>query len=448
LVPWAGLAIFGLVTALGIYAIAHGWLTALLPLFGQFRAPTRALVLWTFGVAALAAIGIDLLSSVVTAQATTPPGRHSLQTMLKQGALILLGVVTPLAYVALLVTQDNETAFLRASLAALALTLATLFWLGTWAIVAMCWHGWLGTRWAGLALVGLLFFDLAATGAYTDISPNDPTGGFAHPEIVAFLRAQPALTRIDSLTDINDLWQPDAAALHGLQDVGGIANPLMLADWQALWAALGGRQTARYDMLNVHYVLVRDGTPLPEGKFELALDAAGPLALYRNLTAYPRAWLVHEAQTAENTAHALATLQTATFDPSQQAVLLTNAGLPTLAPATGPEPVTITGYGSNQIALTVEASAPALLILSENWYPGWQATVNNVPADVLQANGALRAVAVPSGRVAVVLRFVPISWRLGLVGWGLGCCLLVALWLGSRWPRRSQRTTDQPTNQR
>ena len=29
--PWLWLAIFGLVTALGVYAILHGWLTVLLP---------------------------------------------------------------------------------------------------------------------------------------------------------------------------------------------------------------------------------------------------------------------------------------------------------------------------------------------------------------------------------------------------------------------------------
>ncbi len=437
LLPWAGIALFSFVTALGIYAVAHGWLTELLPLFGQFRAPARALVLWTFAVAVLAAIGLDSLLQAATGPATEQVGRHPLQAVLKTGAVIGLGVVMSLAYLALLLTQDNETAFLRASVAALALMLATLFWLGTWVIVGMAWHGWLPARWVGVALIGLLFFDLSATGAYTDISPDDPTGGFVQPEIVDFLRAQPELTRIDSLTDINDLWQPDAAALHGLQDVGGIANPLMLADWQALWSALGGRQTALYDMLNVGYVLVRDGTPLPEGKFELALDAAGPLALYRNRTAYPRAWLVHEAQSVDNETQALAALQAATFDPSQQAILLADKPLPILAAATGPEVVTVTHYGSNQIELAVEASAPALLMLSENWYPGWQATVNGVPVDVLRANSALRAIPVPNGIAAVRLRFAPIGWRLGLGLWGVGSCLLVAIWIGSRFSRSS-----------
>lgn len=231
--------------------------------------------------------------------------------------------------------------------------------------------------------------------------------------------------RIDTLTDIQALWQPDTAALVGLQDVGGIANPLLLAGWRTLWADLGGRQTALYDMLNIHYVVVKDGTPLPEDKFDLAFDAPGELAVYRNRTPLPRAWMVHEVQVVDTPVQAQAALQAAGFDPRQQAILVADHPTPPLAPATTPEPVAITAYGSNQIVLRVENSAPGLLMLSELWYPGWQATVNGRPEAVLQVNGFLRAVPVPSGQNTVRLRFTPFSWRLGLALFGIGCCLLL-----------------------
>lgn len=431
LLPWVGIALFGFVTALGIYAIVHGWLTAILPLFGQFRAPARALVLWTLGLAVLSAVGIDRVGATISTAVAARPELHHFQQMLKRGAQILLGVVMPLAYFSLLVTQSDETAFLRASVAALALTFATFFWLGAWAILAMYWSGWLSKRGLAFALVGLLFFDLAATGAYTDISPSDPTSNFAHPAIVDFLHNDPEPMRIDTLTEIDDLWQPDAAALHGLQDVGGIANPLVLEDWRTFWAALGGRQTALYDLLNVKYVLVKDGTPLPEGKFALALDAPGPLALYRNLTPLPRAWLVHETQTVDSLTQAIVAMQKPTFDPRRQAIINSDASSLTLAPATAPEQVQITHYGANQITLNVEASAPALLIFSEIWYPGWQAEVNGVSTPMLRANGILRAMFVPSGSSQVVMRFVPVGWRLGLIAFGIGSCLLLLIGFGN-----------------
>jgi hypothetical protein len=278
--PWAILAGFGFVTALGVYAILHGWLTLVVPGMDQFRAPARALVLWTLGVSVLAAAGFDLaarwpaqMARTITDDENDEQAYGRFNGVLKWGAILLAGIFTPLMYLALLLTQDNPTAFLRASVASLAITLAAGFWLGTWALIAMRRAGWFSPRvFAGL-MVALLFADLAATGAYTDISSTDPTAGFQHPELVAFLKADADLFRIDTRTDIEDLWQPDGAALHGLQDVGGVANPLMLTQWRDLWESTGGRQSERYDQLNVKYVLVRDGTPLPEGKFELAFDA-------------------------------------------------------------------------------------------------------------------------------------------------------------------------------
>lgn len=420
--PWVGIGLFGLVTALGIYAILHGWLTVLLPGFAQFRAPARASILWAFAVSVLAAVGLHTLYRGVTV-AEFKPLRRGLQV----GALVLWGVVLPLSYLTLLLTQENETAFLRASVAALALVLAAVFWLATWALIEGRTAGWWSPEVFGALMIGLLFLDLSATGAYTDISPTDPARGFTHPEITAFLTGDPDLFRIDTRTDIQDLWQPDSAALVGVEDVGGIVNPLGLRAWDALWEATGGRQTPRYDMLNAKYVIVRDGTPLPEGKFTLALDAPGDLAVYRNTTALPRAWLVHEATLAADNEAALAATQAEEFDPAQQVVLVSDTLPPTGDAGGVAAPVTTQRQGSRALTLDVNAAAPGVLVVSEMWYPGWQATVNGAPAEVMQANGGLQAVAVPAGQSQVVLSFHPAPWRWGLIAAAVGVALVVLL---------------------
>jgi predicted membrane protein len=297
--PWIGLAAFGLLTALGVYAILHGWLTVLLPAFGQLRAPARALVLWALGLAVIAGVGFDVIRYRIFPPASADTSAESpyamLNTLLKWGALILTAIATPLLYLALLLTQQDPTAFLRASVAALAITLAAGCWLATWALIAARRMGWIsGGLFAGLILA-VLYFDLSAGGAYTDISPSDPTQGYQHPEIIEFLQADPAQFRIDSDTDIADRWQPDTAAFAGLEDIAGVANPLTLRHWRELLAATDGRGSRLYDLLNAKYVLVRDGTPLPEEKFVLVFDAPGELAVYENQQVLPRAWLVHEA---------------------------------------------------------------------------------------------------------------------------------------------------------
>ena len=59
----------------------------------------------------------------------------------------------------------------------------------------------------------------------------------------------------------------------------------------------------------------------------------------------------------------------------------------------------------NRLRWTVEAEEPALLVVAENWFPGWTATVDGEEAPVLRANHTLRAVPVPPGRHAVEMAY-------------------------------------------
>lgn len=413
LMPWIGMALAGLLVGLGIYAIAHGWLALMLPYFGSLRAPARALVLWAMGAAVLAGAGLDLTmrraAETVTLARLRPallPAHDPLRAVLRAGTLILFGVVLPLLYLSLLLTQESETAFLRASLALLALALAAGFWLGTWLLVEAARSGWIGPRAFGILVVALLFVDLSATGAYTDISPDNPTAKFEHPEIVEFLKNDPSVFRIDTLTDIDGLWQPDTAALHGLDDVGGIDNPLMLEAWRDYWESTGGRDTDAYNALNVKYVIARDGTPFPN-TLTPVFDAPGELAVWENTTAWPRAWL---------------------------------AAVAAWEPDAGALPVAVAQVGPNRMSLRVEAAQPARLVVSLVAYPGWRATVDGQPATLLAGNGAfLRGIDLTAGEHTVELTYAPASLRDGLWAAATGALILVALlWLGRRSQNRSR----------
>jgi hypothetical protein len=386
---WLGMALFGLLVSLGVYGLLHGLLTLLLPLFDQFRAPARALILWALGMSVLAAVGFDLVVNAAGNNAKNSPAHpvtsspaHIFDAILRWGAILLLFIALPLSFLALLLTQGDEIAFLRASLASLALALAAACWLGTWAVIALRRRAAITAPVAAALLIGLLFFDLAASGAYTDISATDPTQGFQHPEIVAFLRSDPDLFRIDTDTDIAALWQPDTAALYGLQDVAGVANPLLLRAMYDFQQSTGGRGTRRYDLLNVKYVIVRAGTPLPEGKFARVLGPVRELEVYENQDFVPRAW----------------------FAPA-------DADLANLLPPDDPLPAQVTRYTNSALAVELEAPAAGYLILSETWDPGWRATVNGAPAPIAPVDGVFRAVAVPAGHSTVEMRYWP--WPVG-----------------------------------
>jgi hypothetical protein len=392
---WLGLAAFGLIVAFGIYTVVHGWLTLLLPMFDQFRAPARTLILWALGMGVVAAVGFDAVAVQLA--------RSRVLTAFLVGGAALLGISVVIGYALLFVTQADTTTFLRASLASLALTLAFSSWLGSWALIAARQHRRLSFGVFSGLMIALLFVELAAAGAYTDISERDPTQNFQHDAVIAFLRSDPDHFRIDTRTDLAGVWQPDTAALAGLQDVGGVANPLTLRSYVDFWEATGGRATRQYDLLNVKYVLVKEGAPLPEGKFAKAFGPVQGVEVYENRDFLPRAW----------------------FAP-------TGADLNNLQPPAVVTAAQVLEYTPNRMRFAVDAPAAGWLIVSELWYPGWSATVNGAATEITPVNRALRAVALPAGQSTVTLVYWPAPFTWGLVAAAVGLILLALLIWRSR----------------
>lgn len=394
LYAWMFVALFGLLVALGIYGILHGVLTAIVPFFNQLRAPARTLILFALGGSVLAAAGLDVILKAGV------PEKSAYWGLLKWGSILLVGVFIPLLFVALVITQSSDELFLRASVALLAMVLAAAAWLLTWLLVAARSQRRLTPLvFAGL-MVALLFFELAAAGAYTDISADDPTTTYQHPEIEALLRADADLFRIDTLTDIADLWQPDTAALLGFEDVGGIANPLLSQAWSAYWEATGGRDTNAYQALNVKYLIARDGTPLPDN-WELALDAPDALSVWRNREFRPHAWFVADGG-----------------DP--------------LAAPDGSTPVTVTRTSANALTIRLETIESGTLVISEAMQSGWRALINGAEGRPYAVAGYLMAIPVPAGQIEIQLFYTSPSFRVGLWLLALGAVCAVALLLWGR----------------
>jgi hypothetical protein len=65
----------------------------------------------------------------------------------------------------------------------------------------------------------------------------------------------------------------------------------------------------------------------------------------------------------------------------------------------------ITRFAPERISIAVESPAPALLVLAEPWYPGWEARVNGSVVPCIPANAWMRAVQVPAGDSQVEMTF-------------------------------------------
>jgi hypothetical protein len=105
------------------------------------------------------------------------------------------------------------------------------------------------------------------------------------------------------------------------------------------------------------------------------------------------------------------------FDPRTMALLEIAPGeLPAL-PGGMPVDATaeITEYRPNHLRIKTSASTPAVLVVSEVFYPGWKATIDGQPAQIMIADYLLRGVSVPEGTHEVEMRYTAPSARLGLI---------------------------------
>jgi hypothetical protein len=138
--------------------------------------------------------------------------------------------------------------------------------------------------------------------------------------------------------------------------------------------------------------------------------------VYQNSRAMPRAWLASQA-TALNESAMLEVIRNGRFadgklwDPATMALVeapLTGAQL-----SNGSGEVRISHYEPNRIELTTKSDAPALLVLSENHYPGWRSYVDNKFTETLRVDYNLRGIALPAGEHTVQVIYRPKSFLLG-----------------------------------
>jgi hypothetical protein len=172
----------------------------------------------------------------------------------------------------------------------------------------------------------------------------------------------------------------------------------------------------------------------------------GDIAVYENRFALPRAFYVAQAIVIPDPQAALTALAAGSQDPRRFAALeaLPADGFLGEAPgATGS--ARIASDRSEEVVVETQASAAGFLFLSDQLYPGWSATVNGAPAEILRANHAFRLVRVPAGASTVVFRYRPRSVWAGLaVSAGTVALVLVASLVRLRMRARPRRAGLTP----
>ncbi|MCL5435096.1 MAG: YfhO family protein [Patescibacteria group bacterium] len=148
--------------------------------------------------------------------------------------------------------------------------------------------------------------------------------------------------------------------------------------------------------------------------------------IYKNNNAYPRAFLVNKYLVENDPQKILNTMFADGFDLRNKIVLSKNPNISADKSFKGG--ASISKYSPNQVEIRTSSNANSLLFLSDTFYSGWKAYVDNKESEIYLADYTFRAVSVPSGIHTVKFIYDPFSFKAGILVAGFG--ILLSLFFG------------------
>lgn len=411
-----GLGVLTLLFGLGANTPIWGLFYDFVPGIRRFRAPEMITFLFGFGVITMAALGLDRLASLL---------RDGDETGLERVQKLLWGATAGLGGLALLIVSGVFTSIWTTSVyrgisqrqlqilaahepsiaqgAVLAVALAA-------SVSGLVW----GLRKKKLPLgVGLgLITALAAADAFRIDQPFIETMDFyqwsqADPNIRAILEREQGGEpyRLWSLAEGDQDIRP---AIHGIELAAG-HHPNDLYRYRELIGMAGSSRAVNLANLNVRRILNVKYLLWPD--LEEGRSMQGPVVsrtqladgrVYQTLfsdVGLPRARLVGSAVVRSDD-EAVPYILSETHDPVNEVVLAEESPIQLDgAPASGT--VEWVSREADRMTLSVTSERPAMLVVADNWFPAWRATVDGAATEVMRAYHTLRAVPVPSGTSTV-----------------------------------------------
>ena len=429
------LILAGVILALGNHAPFYRLAYATLPGLRWLRTPARLWFFVTLGLAVLAAYGLEAWGEL-----------WRLLRQLRLASLLVvaaIGCTVTLGLGVMVVShQYGRSAWGLALFGAL--SSALLLW-------AARRRPKPSFAWLAIVVIvtDLLSFDLTLF-RFQSVAEVSAQGRQA----AQWLAAQPGVFRTYSPSYSLPL---PAAFQAGLQQIDGV-EPVHLARYDQFMAEAGGYDQDTFSvtippfpdglpqdagdlalsdlrllgLLNGQYVA--SAFPLDMPELALRWQEAGTL-VYENTLALPRAFVVYHAEPICGTMEKeMARLEAVNLD---RAALVCD-GRP-LVESEEPAPAQVTDHSPNRVVVQATLEAPGLLVLSEIWYPGWQARDNGRPIPIVRTDVILRGVYLEAGTHTVEFDYKPWTVQVGLIISGMTALALAGYATACLIARRRRR---------
>ena len=180
------------------------------------------------------------------------------------------------------------------------------------------------------------------------------------------------------------------------------------------------RNLRYYSLLGVKYILMpvskdinKDFKYLDAPPFPLIYDKE--IKIYENPNVFPRAFVSYEFEYAYSYKEAQQIIKQKDFDLRHKVVLEEKSPVWYKDGASPQDSdIFIRDYQPNRVAIDASLKRSGILVLSDVYYPGWEAYVDGVKVKIYRVDGLIRGVFLEQGRHEVIFKYMPMSFKIGV----------------------------------
>ena len=166
-------------------------------------------------------------------------------------------------------------------------------------------------------------------------------------------------------------------------------------------------------LLGVSY-LIFSKEEIPIAKAQNVIWENNNRYIVHNDKALPRVYLTSKFEVVKSKEEILKNLFDPKFDVKNNVILEETPSFSRFASAVETKDTSlIKRYSENSVIITTNTVSNAILMLSDNFYPGWKAYIDGKETKIYRANYTFRAIEIPQGKHAVIFTYKPKSFYIG-----------------------------------
>ncbi|HYF04462.1 MAG TPA: YfhO family protein, partial [Patescibacteria group bacterium] len=252
---------------------------------------------------------------------------------------------------------------------------------------------------AGIVLLLIAGIDLTLhNGSFKNSSENPADKYVVNDELKNLLKIKPP----------NDLFRVSmrAPGVMAMQRNQGLVDSIMLYE---------GYNQLLLKRRNPPTGLAQQTLDLLNMRYEIQVDTVrGGAGFAQRPTHFPRAWMTYDAIVTDS-AQVHGIMYKSSIDFKKTAILeeRPKMQLSKAEPSAVNHQIKCLEYNNNSLKYSVTTSEPGVFVLSELYYPAWQAYLDGKPVRTMHAYHALRALDMPAGTHTVEMRYESQTFKTG-----------------------------------